>query len=224
MGTDRSGRSSMLASVSRATGSSRSRPGGVGRARTRGGNRGSCVRRVTPTPTPKLPGEYFRKPSQLTAAGTLFDNICVRINGDVARHPRSSDGQAASAARPCRSCGSITAREATTTRSTGASSSCRRLSSTMAGWRSVRPRAGTLYSHPTAAALQVAGYDYMRRPSRSRATCSVRPRAAAHSRSRPTRASSSLDSAACTTSTRAYDIRAHYDAGGDPEARCRGLR
>src|SRR5690349_9129847 len=40
---------------------------------------------ATASPTPKLPGEYFRKANQVTAAGTLFDNICVRINGDVAR-------------------------------------------------------------------------------------------------------------------------------------------
>ena len=82
------------------------------------------------------------------------------------------------------------------------------------GWVAICQTAGgTLYSHPTAAALQVAGYDYMKPDcSRSRRTFCVRRPPAAHSRSRPTRASSSPRSPACTTSTRAYDIRAHYDA------------
>lgn len=46
---------------------------------------GMSAQPATAAPTPTLPGEYYRKANQVTPAGTVFDNICVRINGDVAR-------------------------------------------------------------------------------------------------------------------------------------------
>lgn len=110
------------------------------------------------SPSPTLPGEYFRKANQITPAGTLFDNIVVRINGDAARlhvpqtvkpgaavgvtwfyHGAGSDHNALDGGFKT-SAASVVDR--------GGIAIC-------------QTAGGTLYSHPTAVALQVAGYNWI---------------------------------------------------------------
>ncbi len=85
---------------------------------------------------------------------------------------------------------------------------------------------GTLYSHPTAVALQVAGYAYMVRTLHDLSERPARDLGRRRPRDRDLRAhASSRTSRACTTSTRSYDIRAQYDqGGGEPGLDRRGLR
>lgn len=112
------------------------------------------------TPTPKLPGEYFRKANQVTAAGTVFDNICVRINGDTMRlhvpqtvkpnsgvpvpvvwfyHGSGSDHNALDGGFKSHAAAMV---------DRGAIAIC-------------QTAGGTLYSHPTAVGLQAAGWSYV---------------------------------------------------------------
>jgi hypothetical protein len=111
-------------------------------------------------PTPTLPGEYFRKGNQVTATGTLYDNICVRINGDIARlhvpqtvkpysgnpvqvvwfyHGSGSDHNALD----------------------GGFKSSAAAVVDRGGVAICQTAGGTIYTHPTAVALQLAGYSYM---------------------------------------------------------------
>lgn len=111
-------------------------------------------------PTPKLPGEYFRKANQVTPAGTVFDNICVRINGDTMRlhvpqtvkpnsgvpvpvvwfyHGSGSDHNALDGGFKPHSAAMV---------DRGAIAIC-------------QTAGGTLYSHPTAVGLQAAGWSYI---------------------------------------------------------------
>jgi hypothetical protein len=164
-------------------------------------------------PTPKLPGEYFRKANQVTPAGTVFDNIVVRINGDAARihvpqsvkpysgvpvqvvwfyHGSGSDHNALDG-------GFKTSAAAVVDR--GAIAIC-------------QTAGGTIYSHPTAVSLQLAGYSYM--TSLFAISSSV------------LRSTSGGGALACETYgsrlipgiagmynvNSVYDIRATYDAGG----------
>lgn len=113
---------------------------------------------VTTSPSPTLPGEYYRKANQVTPAGTLYDNIVVRINGDSARlhvpqtvkpgaavgvtwfyHGAGSDHNALDGGFKT-SAASVVDR--------GGIAIC-------------QTAGGTLYSHPTAVALQVAGYSWI---------------------------------------------------------------
>ncbi|HEX5858448.1 MAG TPA: Ig-like domain-containing protein [Microbacterium sp.] len=171
-----------------------------------------------PSPTPKLPGEYFRKANQITeGGGTLFDNICVRINGDVARiyvpqtvkpysgtpvpvvwffHGSGSDHNALDG-------GFKSSSQAVVDR--GAIAIC-------------QTAGGTLYSNPTAVALQQAGYAYM---------------SGLFTISSSTLRSTSGGGALCTETyakrlipniagmynvNSTYDLRAHYDQGGGSQA------
>lgn len=131
--------------------------GGVGGLlATGGGAQGALA--ATPAPSPTLPGEYYRKANQLTPAGTLFDNICVRINGDVTRlhvpqsvkpgaavpvvwfyHGAGSDHNALD--------GGFKTSAASVVDS-GGIAVC-------------QTAGGTLYSHPKAQAIQVAGYSWI---------------------------------------------------------------
>lgn len=165
-----------------------------------------------PTPTPTLPGEYFRKPNQLTAAGTLYDNICVRINGDVARlhvpqtvkphaapvpvvwfyHGSGSDHNALDG-------GFKSSSQAVVDR--GSVAIC-------------QTAGGTLYSHPTAVALQAAGYAYMSGLF-AIATNVLRSTSGGGALAIETYASDLMAKVAGMYNVNSsYDIRAHYDAGG----------
>jgi hypothetical protein len=164
--------------------------------------------------TPTLPGEYFRKPNQLTPAGTLFDNICVRINGDVARlhvpqtvkpysgvpvqvvwfyHGSGSDHNALDG-------GFKQAAAAMVDR--GAVAIC-------------QTAGGTLYTNPTAVALQVAGYAYMAglfsiQSNILRSTSGGGPLAI---ETYAGRLIPKIDGMYNVNA--AYDLRAYYDGGGD---------
>ncbi len=112
----------------------------------------------SPTPSPTLPGEYFRKANQRTAAGTLFDNICVRINGDVARLHVPQTVKPGAAVRVVwfyHGSGSDHNALDGGFKSSAASVVDR------GGIAICQTAGGTLYSHPTAVALQVAGYTWI---------------------------------------------------------------
>jgi hypothetical protein len=115
---------------------------------------------ATPDPSPKLPNEYFRKANQVSTTGVLFDDISVRVNGDSARmfipqtikpytttptlvvwlfHGAGSDHNAI-----------VGGFKSTATAVVNAG-----------GIAICQNAGGTLYSHPTAQALQVAGYSYL---------------------------------------------------------------
>ncbi len=113
---------------------------------------------LTPSPSPKLPGEYFRKANQLTAAGTLYDNIVVRINGDSARlHVPQSIKPGASAGAVWFYHGAGSDHNALDGGfKTAAASVVDR-----GGIAICQTAGGTLYSHPTAVSLQVAGYAWL---------------------------------------------------------------
>lgn len=178
---------------------------------------GSTATPAFADPTPKLPGEYFRKANQVTPGGTLFDNIVVRINGDAARihvpqtvkpysgvpvqvvwfyHGSGSNHNALDG-------GFKTSAAAVVDR--GAIAIC-------------QTAGGTIYSHPTAVALQLAGYAYM--ASLFSISGSV------------LRSTSGGGALACETYgsqlipgiagmynvNSVYDIRATYDAGGNSAA------
>lgn len=170
-----------------------------------------------PSPTPKLPGEYFRKANQLTAAGTLYDNICVRINGDVARlhvpqtvkpltgpsvpvvwfyHGSGSDHNALDGGFKLVSAAVVDR-----------------------GWVSICQTAGgTLYSHPTAVALQIAGYEYMA-STFPIATNVLRSTSGGGALAVETYASKLIpDIAGMYNVNAAYDLRAFYDGGGNGQA------
>lgn len=164
-------------------------------------------------PTPKLPGEYYRKQAEVTPTGTVFDNICVKIAGDPARmyiphgvtpgsgvpvpvvwyfHGSGSDHNALEG-------GYRTPALATVDR--GAIAICQK-----AG--------GTLYSNPTAVALQQAGWDYMSglfaissNTLRSTSGGGVLAAEVYGSRLLP-------NIAGMYAVNSAYDVRAMYDAGG----------
>lgn len=110
-------------------------------------------------PSPTLPGEYWRREGQTTRYdGTVFDNICVRVNGDPARLyvPRSiKPGQPTTVVWFYHGAGSdhnaLDGGFKTTAERVvdfGAIAICQN-----AG--------GTIYSHPRAQALQVAGYNQL---------------------------------------------------------------
>lgn len=113
---------------------------------------------ATPSPSPTLPGEYYRKANQVTPAGTLYDNIVVRINGDSARlHvPQSiKPGNAARVVWFYHGAGSDHnaldggfKTDAASTVDSGRIAIC-------------QTAGGTLYSNATATALQVAGYQWI---------------------------------------------------------------
>lgn len=169
------------------------------------------------SPTPKLPGEYFRKADQVTAAGTLFDNICVRINGDVARiyvpqsvkpyssapvpvvwfyHGSGSDHNALDG-------GFKTSSQAAVDR--GSIAIC-------------QTAGGTLYSHPTAVALQVAGYAYMAGLF-AISTNVLRSTSGGGALAAETYASGLMPRIAGMYNVNStYDLRAHYDAGGGSQS------
>lgn len=109
--------------------------------------------------TPALPGEYYRKGNQTTAAGTKYDNIAVRISGDTARI-FVPQGLLPGAATPVvwfyHGAGTDAAalengfrKEAEMVIDRGVVAIC-------------QTAGGTLFSHPTAVGLQVAGGEYMR--------------------------------------------------------------
>jgi hypothetical protein len=115
---------------------------------------------ATPNPSPKLPSEYFRRNNQVTShAGTLYDDIAVRINGDPARMfvPQTI--------RP----GAAPTTVVWLFHGSGSDHN-----SIVGGFKTTAERivdygaiaicqnaGGTLYSHPTAQAAQVAGYAYL---------------------------------------------------------------
>ncbi|MEU1971743.1 Ig-like domain-containing protein [Microbacterium sp. NPDC019599] len=168
---------------------------------------------ATPSPAPRLPGEYYRKASQLTTDGTLFDNIVVRINGDQARlfvpqtvkpysgvpvpvvwfyHGSNSDHNALEG-------GFKTSALDTVDR--GAIAIC-------------QTAGGTLYSHPTAVDLQIAGFSYMSGLF-TISTNVLRSTSGGGALATETYARglvSNISGMYNVNST--YDIRAHYDAGG----------
>lgn len=172
---------------------------------------------ANPTPTPRLPGEYFRKPNQLTAAGTLFDNICVRINGDVARihvpqtvkpftgqevpvvwfyHGSGSDHNALDGGFKAVSAAVVDH-----------------------GWLAICQTAGgTLYSHPTAVGLQVAGYQYMS-DTFTISTNVLRATSGGGALAIETYASRLVPRISGMYNVNgAYDLRAFYDGGGGGKA------
>lgn len=174
-----------------------------------------------PSPTPKLPGEYFRKPNQLTAAGTLFDNICVRINGDVARihvpqTVKPFTGQAVPVVWFYHGAGSD---------HNALDGGFKLVSAAVVdhGWVAICQTAGgSLYSHPTAQALQVAGYNYMRNTF-TISTNVLRATSGGGALANETYASKLVGAgtggiAGMYNVNATYDIRAHYDQGGDSRA------
>ncbi|MGC5224398.1 Ig-like domain-containing protein [Micromonospora sp. DT81.3] len=165
------------------------------------------------TPTPKLPGEYFRKPNQLTAAGTLFDNICVRINGDVARiHVPQTVKPFSGQAVPV-----VWFYHGGSSDHNALDGGFKLVSAAVVdhGWVAICQTAGgNLYSHPTATALQVAGYQYMSQTFTVK-TNVLRATSAGGALATETYASKLIPSIAGMYSVNGtYDIRAHYDSGG----------
>ena len=170
-----------------------------------------------PSPTPKLPGEYFRKANQVTDAGTLFDNIVVRINGDAARiyvpqtvkpysstpvpvvwfyHGSGSDHNALDG-------GFKSSSQAVVDR--GAIAIC-------------QTAGGTLYSHPTAVGLQVAGYAYLAGLF-SISTNVLRSTSGGGALATESYAAGLIPNIAGMYNVNStYDIRAHYDAGGGSQS------
>jgi hypothetical protein len=169
---------------------------------------------AAPGPTPKLPGEYFRKANQVTeVGGTLYDNICVRINGDVARiyvpqtvkpysgepvpvvwfyHGSGSDHNALDGGFRSSSQGAV---------DRGAIAIC-------------QTAGGTLYSHPTAVALQLAGYDYLSGlfTISNNVIRSTSGGGALATETYARRLIPNISGMYNVNST--YDLRAHYDQGG----------
>lgn len=164
------------------------------------------------TPTPKLPGEYFRKANQVTPAGTLYDNICVRINGDVARihvpqtvkpggqpvqvvwfyHGSGSDHNALDGGFRLNSADMVDRGRVAICQTAG----------------------GSLYSHPTAVALQVAGYAYMADVF-TISTNVLRATSGGGALAIETYARNLVPQIAGMYNVNGeYDIRAHYDGGG----------
>ena len=128
--------------------------------------------------------------------------------------------------RRCRSCGSTTAPEATTTRSTAASSWCRRPSSIAAAVAICQTGGGTLYSHPTAVALQVAGLclhggDFH---DPERTSCAATSGGGALAIETYARGAHPARSRACTTSTRATTSARTTTAAATPGLDRRGVR
>lgn len=170
---------------------------------------------ATASPTPPLPGEFFRKGNQATAKGTLYDNICVRINGDVARvfvpqtvkpnsgvpvpvvwfyHGAGSDHSALEAGFKNHS-------QAVVDR--GLIAIC-------------QTAGGSVYSHPTAVALQVAGWQYMSNVFTISHNV-LRSTSGGGALAVETYARDLIPRIAGMYNVNAtYDIRAHYDQGGDP--------
>ncbi|HWI31648.1 MAG TPA: Ig-like domain-containing protein [Microbacterium sp.] len=172
---------------------------------------------ATPSPTPKLPGEYFRRANQVTTGGTLFDNVCVRIDGDAARiyvpqsvkpysgvpvpvvwffHGSGSDHNALDG-------GFKSSSQAVVDR--GAIAIC-------------QTAGGTLYSHPTAVALQVAGYSYMSGLF-TISTNTLRSTSGGGALCIETYATGLLPNIAGMYNVNSsYNLRAHYDQGGSGQA------
>lgn len=116
---------------------------------------------ATAAPTPTLPGEYTRK-EDVTATGVVFDNICVTISKDPARIyvPRTIKPQSGVPVPVVwyyhGSGGDHNALEG------GYRSPA--LSTIDKGGIAICQKAGgTLYTNPTALALQQAGWDYIAR-------------------------------------------------------------
>lgn len=113
---------------------------------------------AVPSPSPTLPGEYFRKANQLTAAGTLYDNIVVRINGDSARlHVPQS-------IKPGASTGVVWFYHGAGSDHNALDGGFKTSAASVVdrgGIAICQTAGGTLYSHPTAVALQVAGYSWI---------------------------------------------------------------
>lgn len=187
--------------------------GGLGGIALAGGSLTAADAADTASPAPKLPGEYYRKTNQRTVTGTLFDNINVRINGDVARifvpqtakpgsgvpvpvvwfyHGSGSDHNALEG-------GFKTAAHAVVDR--GSIAIC-------------QTAGGTLYSHPTAVALQVAGFEYMRGLF-TIATNVLRSTSGGGALGTETYARQLITNVAgMYVVNGSYDLRAHYEAGG----------
>lgn len=161
--------------------------------------------------TPKLPGEYYRKADQVTPAGTRYDSISVRIDGDTARlfvphgiepgastpvvwfyHGAGSDAGAIEG-------GFLRDAQAAVDR--GLVSIC-------------QTAGGTLFSHPTAVGLQVAGAAWV--SSVFAVTGSIlRATSAGGALATSAYASRLLPNIVGMYNVNAtYDIRAHYDEGG----------
>lgn len=173
---------------------------------------------ATPNPSPKLPSEYFRRSNQVTAyAGTLYDDIAVRISGDPARMfvPQTIKPGFAS-----------TITVVWLLHGSGSDHN-----SIIGGFKTTAERivdygaiaicqndGGTLYSHPAAQASQVAGYAYLK--------------GIYDVASNVLRATSGGGALACETAAASlipdirgtylvngvYDIRALYDGEGDMNA------
>jgi hypothetical protein len=109
-------------------------------------------------PTPTLPGEYYRKAARVTAAGTVYDNIAVRISGDTARLfvPR---GVLPGSATPV-----VWFYHGAGTDASALENGFRQDAEAVVDRGVVaicQTAGGTLFSHPTAVGYQVAGGEYM---------------------------------------------------------------
>ncbi|QIG38546.1 hypothetical protein G5T42_02830 [Microbacterium sp. 4R-513] len=164
-------------------------------------------------PTPTLPGEYFRKGNQLTAAGTVFDNICVRINGDVARiHvPQSRKPYSAD---PVQVVWFYHGSGSDHNALDGGFKQSAAAVVDRGGIAICQTAGGTLYSHPIAVALQLAGYSYMAGlfNIRSNVLRSTSGGGALATETYAARLIPAIDGMYNVNS--AYDLRAFYDGGG----------
>lgn len=130
--------------------------GGVGGLALAGGAFAPAAHAADPTPT--LPGEYFRKAGQKTAAGTVYDNVAVRISGDTARLfvPR---GVLPGSATPV-----VWFYHGAGTDASALENGFRRDAEAVVDRGVVaicQTAGGTLFSHPTAVGIQVAGGEYV---------------------------------------------------------------
>jgi hypothetical protein len=120
----------------------------------------SAAGAAVPDPSPKLPNEYYRKTNQLTTTNVLFDDIAVRISGDPARMfvPQSiKPGGSTPIMVVWLYHGSGSDHNAIV----GGFKSTAMAVVNAGGIAICQNDGGTIYSHPTAQALQVAGYSYL---------------------------------------------------------------
>lgn len=183
--------------------------GGIGGVALLGAN----AQPASAAPTPTLPGEFYRKANQRTSAGTLFDNICVRINGDVARLHIPQTVKPNSGV-PVQVVWFYHGARSDHNALDGGFKSSAAAVVDRGGIAICQTAGGTLYSHPTAVALQRAGHAYM---------AALFP-----IYSNVLRATSGGGALACETYgagvipsitgmynvNAVYDLRALYDAGG----------
>ncbi|PWJ48632.1 hypothetical protein SAMN06264364_12913 [Quadrisphaera granulorum] len=119
----------------------------------------SAAQAATPSPSPKLPNEYYRKSNQVSLnTKVLFDDISVRIQGDAAR---LFVPQTVKPGQPVRVVWLYHGAGSDQNAIAGGFKSTAHLIVERGAIAICQNAGGTKYSHPSAQAIQVAGWQWI---------------------------------------------------------------